>query len=296
MGRMLKRKSSKEKKNNGKETKGENDEKKSFFRKQEEALSLQRTTTILEMMRWQNEQPNHFTHVEISVGNESTREDENETDVLATHDAKETPSTPLRNNHCTKKEDDSHKSHVDVYMASREMTITQERGNALTMIPSPLYCIYYILAGKWLTNASHILLLENTTTSTDDCIQSAWFPQLHSMPPLAVTCVALGILLHAPFSFVYHWHYAPLLKPGIARTDHVSRRLDQAMIHVASAFFSYATSGSVYYFGANVLYNADCAIRQFQREVRVFVVDVMCIVYMSVWRISHIIICSSHLL
>ena len=157
---------------------------------------------------------------------------------------------------------------VDAYMASREMTEQQERWNALTMIPSPLYCIYYILAGKWLNDAAAQVdtLEEHFDEST--CIKSSWFPNLHAMPPLAVMFVALGIAIHAPFSFIYHWKYAHALPPGIARTDHVSRRLDQAMIHVASAFITYATSVSWEYFLANVLYNADCFHRQFHKEVR----------------------------
>jgi len=149
------------------------------------------------------------------------------------------------------------------------MTETQERGNALTMIPSPLYCIYYILAGKWLTNPA-LSFHENDTFDENNCIQNPWFPNLHAMPPLPVVFVALGIAIHAPFSFIYHWRFAHALTPGIARTDHWSRRLDQAMIHVASAFISYATSDSWYYFMANMLYNADCFRRQFLKEVRLF--------------------------
>jgi hypothetical protein len=271
MARMLQRKNSCSKEMKKKRV--ENDEKKKSFLLQKDSLSLQRTTTILEMICWQNEESNQHANVEISVGNEFSNnnnndehyEKEEEEVTLAT---KETTSTSIMNTPCREKRDDIHKNPVDAYMASREMTCTQERGNALTMIPSPLYCIYYIIAGKWLAHAT--LQGDNDSTSTPpldstDCIQSAWFP--HSMPPLSVLFVALGIVIHAPFSFVYHWSYAPILPPGIARTDHVSRRLDQAMIHVASALLSYATSASWYYFWANAFYNADCFRRQFRKEI-----------------------------
>jgi hypothetical protein len=214
----------------------------------DDALSMQRTATILEMTRFQEEEP----LVDIPIGNES---DVLENDVSLKESEEETEMT-------------NDKIKVDAYMASREMTELQERWNALTMIPSPLYCIYYILAGKWLDDSvAQTDILGDHFNQGTKCIQSSWFPNVHAMPPLAVMFVTLGIAIHAPFSFIYHWKYAHALPPGIARTDHVSRRLDQAMIHVASAFLAYATSASWEYFLANILYNADCFHRQFHKEI-----------------------------
>lgn len=215
-----------------------------------DALSLQRTATILEMSHFQEEGP----LVDINIGNESAALDTEDEISL-----KESKEMEMKND----------KTKVDAYMASREMTEQQERWNALTMIPSPLYCIYYILAGKWLNDATAAQVdFPEEPFDESACIQSTWFPNFHAMPPLAVVFVALGIVIHAPFSFIYHWKYAHALPPGIARTDHVSRRLDQAMIHVASAFITYATSFSWEYFLSNILYNADCFHRQFHKEVR----------------------------
>lgn len=215
---------------------------------------LQRTDTILEMTRWKEEEDSSL--VDILIGEEED-EDSPPEDPLLLEKEKEPPVVP---------------GDVDAYMARREMTKHQERWNALTMIPSPLYCFYYILNGKWLSNAGTTDAVFMSTNDLDEssCIHSMCFPHLHAMPPLTVMFVALGIALHAPFSFLYHWKYAHALPPGIARTDHLSRRLDQAMIHVASAFIAYATSASWHYFLANVLYNSDCWRRHiFQKEVRI---------------------------
>lgn len=175
---------------------------------------------------------------------------------------------------------------VDQYMASREMTPQQERWNAITMIPSPLYCLYFLLAGLWVSpslveqakvgrqDAEEPLQvlgwsgLANDVIGDDNgCIHSR-FHNMPALPPLPVLAVAVGIILHAPFSFLYHYKYAHALPPGLARTTHWSRRMDQSMIHVASAFMSFATSGSWDFFVANLLYNADCVYRQFKLKVR----------------------------
>ena len=42
---------------------------------------------------------------------------------------------------------------VQAYMAKREMTALQEKWNALTMIPHPLLCFYFIAAGLWIPTA-----------------------------------------------------------------------------------------------------------------------------------------------
>lgn len=187
---------------------------------------------------------------------------------------------------------------VEQYMAQREMTPLQERWNALTMIPNPIYCLYYLLAGLWVSNDLIQQVKSEAGTTWDStfydgqtapsfgtfanymmgdangCLtpSSAWWGwpwhNMPALPPLPVVAVAFGICCHAPFSFLYHWKYAHTLPPGFARTNHWSRRMDQSMIHFASAFIAYATSGSWDFFVANALYNADCIYRQFKAKVR----------------------------
>ena len=43
---------------------------------------------------------------------------------------------------------------VEMYMAKREMTKTQERWNAVSVLPSPLYCLYFLCTAQWLTAAA----------------------------------------------------------------------------------------------------------------------------------------------
>jgi hypothetical protein len=170
---------------------------------------------------------------------------------------------------------------VAKYMAKREMTSLQERMNAITVIPGFVYCFVFLLSGAWLnqalideardkviTGVSVDILATNFFTDEHGCISSTSFPHLYALPPLPVIAAAFGIIVHAPFSFIYHWTYAHRLPPGLARTDHWSRRMDQAMIHVISASMSYATSGSVDFFLANLLFNVDCIYRQFKRKIR----------------------------
>lgn len=183
------------------------------------------------------------------------------------------------------------------YKAKRIMTKTQERWNALTMIPNVVYCCYFLLSGCWLNST----LIEKARSSQNEWMSADATSQLditywdklvgadeygclnyaHSvwkympaLPPFPALMVAIGICLHAPFSFIYHWKYAN-------RTDsltHWSRRMDQAMIHVASAFMSYGTSGNMKYFLINCLYNIDCCYKQlfdpvvkpFRNQIRVF--------------------------
>lgn len=168
---------------------------------------------------------------------------------------------------------------VDAYMAKREMTVAQERWNALTMIPSPVFCLCFCLMGWWLPDANTVF--EEATTPNSwtvwlnslfgndrGCLEWSWAPHMPALPPLPVLAVCAGICLQAPFSFIYHWHYANVLPAGLPRTTHWSRRMDQSMIHVASALAAYGTSGSGDFFLANIMYNADCIYRQFLRTVK----------------------------
>mmetsp|Transcript_25976 Transcript_25976/g.38384 ORF Transcript_25976/g.38384 Transcript_25976/m.38384 type:complete len:266 (+) Transcript_25976:98-895(+) len=156
---------------------------------------------------------------------------------------------------------------VHKYMASREMTVTQERWNALTVAPNPFFCFYYILAGHWVSQEakSDIRVMEGFDES--QCIESQWFPSCTAMPPPAVLAIMVAIVVHAPFSFLYHWKYAHSVPPGLARTTHWSRRMDHATIHLTGIFFSYATSGSLTYLLVNTLFNADCIYKQFEPKV-----------------------------
>ena len=166
---------------------------------------------------------------------------------------------------------------VDKYMARRQMTPAQEKMNALTVIPNVVYCFYFLLSGAWLDYeaieeareeiASGNKFVEDFDPSTM-CISSKFFPNLHSLPPLPVVAAATGVVLHAPFSFIYHWIYAHRLPAGLVKMNHWSRRMDQAMIHVISAAWAYSTSGNVYYFLANLAFNVDCILRQFESSVR----------------------------
>jgi hypothetical protein len=161
------------------------------------------------------------------------------------------------------------------YRSKRKMSQMQERWNAITMIPSPLYCVYYILSGVWVhsapSGASDRLpdgdFLRSSSNNSGDvvshCLPLSRWHSMPALPPLPVLAVAIAIILHAPFSIIYHWRYATTY--DIA---HWSRRLDQSFIHVASALVSYATSGSWDYFCANVLYNVECIYRLHLPRVR----------------------------
>jgi hypothetical protein len=163
---------------------------------------------------------------------------------------------------------------VDKYMASRVMTPLQERMNAITVMPGAFYCFLFLLSGAWLDKSlvaearDEMLNGNDMLPDASGCISSTWIPHLHALPPLPVIAGALGIMIHAPFSFIYHWNYAHRLPPGLARTTHWSRRLDQAMLHVCSACMAYATSGRWDFFAANLLFNMDCIYRHFVTRVR----------------------------
>jgi len=154
------------------------------------------------------------------------------------------------------------------HMENRAMTPSQERWNAITMLPSPIFCTYYILAHLWVSQDLNNQFLDVEDIDVSKCIQSEWFRNLAAMPPNPIMAVMIGICLHAPFSYIYHWKCANHLAPGLPRLTHWSRRMDHAMIHVASTFFSYATSGSLEYLFVNVLFNADCIYQQFREKVR----------------------------
>jgi hypothetical protein len=164
---------------------------------------------------------------------------------------------------------------VDVakYMADRQMTKIQEHWNAYTMIPSPLFCLYYILSGRWVPPYQDAAFDKDYDMAVQDpaaaCFSPSLFHSMPSLPPSPVIMIAAAIILHAPFSFIYHYKYAHRLRNPIERTAHLSRRLDHTMIHVASALMSYSTSGSWQYFFITCLFNAECVYRHLAiRHVR----------------------------
>mmetsp|Transcript_8157 Transcript_8157/g.11709 ORF Transcript_8157/g.11709 Transcript_8157/m.11709 type:complete len:399 (-) Transcript_8157:144-1340(-) len=172
------------------------------------------------------------------------------------------------------KEEKASKKEFDVsaYMSVREMTPLQERINAITVIPNAFYCLYFLLAGKWLD--TEVIERAREAFSSVDVTSFPWIQNMMEFhpatitPPLAVLAVAIGFILHTPFSFMYHWMCAHHLPPGVARIEHWSGRLDKSFIHVMSTCMSYATSGSWKYFLVCALLNADCIYRQFLPEVR----------------------------
>mmetsp|Transcript_772 Transcript_772/g.1767 ORF Transcript_772/g.1767 Transcript_772/m.1767 type:complete len:398 (-) Transcript_772:242-1435(-) len=160
---------------------------------------------------------------------------------------------------------------VGKYMASRVMTPFQERLNAFTVLPSTYYCIMFFLSGSWLSQS---FIQDYANEMVDDhefdesqCITSSWLPHLHALPPLPPVAAAVGILGHGPFSMIYHLKCAHALPPGLPRTKHWSRRMDQAMIHFQSVGMAYASTGRLDFFLANLLFNMDCFHRQFLPKV-----------------------------
>jgi len=154
----------------------------------------------------------------------------------------------------------------------RDMTPLQEQINAITIIPNACYCLYFLLGRKWMS--TEVIERAREAFSSVDVTSFPWIQNMMEFhpatitPPLAVLAVAIGIILHAPFSFMYHWLCAHHLPPGVARIEHWSGRLDKSFIHVMSTCMSYATSGSWKYFLVCAILNADCIYRQFLPEVR----------------------------
>jgi hypothetical protein len=190
---------------------------------------------------------------------------------LATLDYRSETSKKRRKHHFSQQKTRFKDLDVDKYMAKREMTPFQERMNAVTVMPGAFYCIMFVISGAWL---SPLFVEEHSSSAIADapfdetqCLTWSWMPHLHAAPPLPLVAAALGIVAHAPFSFIYHWKYAHRLPAGLPRTNHWSRRMDQAMIHFCSGCMAYATSGRVDFFLVNALFNIDCMYRQFIPKV-----------------------------
>ena len=166
---------------------------------------------------------------------------------------------------------------VDTYMSKREMTPLQEQWNAYTMVPPLMAVFYHVLAGFWIPQPLvQSLRLEISPNATEwpaawmgdpsDCWSTCSFWPA-AQPPYTVLAMLAGVLLHFPWSFLYHYRYATVLKSAAARTKHWSRRMDHAMIHIAAALFCYATSARLDYSLATTLFNLDSAYKQFQDKI-----------------------------
>lgn len=158
---------------------------------------------------------------------------------------------------------------TEAYHNQRLMSPMQERLNALTMIPSMLYCAWFLLSGSWWVSSA----LNSEVAASEEsffgvgCIQSPMFRErVPAMPPMTVVIGALGGFVHPIFSIIYHWWFATSLEPS-KRVAHWSRRLDNVFIHFASACCSYATSGRLDYFLVNLLFNFDSALKQFEEKI-----------------------------
>lgn len=150
------------------------------------------------------------------------------------------------------------------YGNKRQMTILQERANALCMVPCFAYCFYYLTTtAHWvcpdMIEEARSGLNKNGAAAedVDGCIDSWLLPNMWYLPPPTVLCIGVGIFIHNPASFLYHWKYCT--DPTVLdKIDHWARRLDQSLIHLSGALWSYGVSGSPAYFALNLLYNLDC--------------------------------------
>jgi hypothetical protein len=143
--------------------------------------------------------------------------------------------------------------------SKRAMNTEQEVWNAITMLIAPCYCLYFVLSGKWLTAAD----LEALSTSDTNNISR--YHGCIPKPPLTVIAIVLGIVLHTPASVLYHVLCAFKIPQGPMRINHWSRRLDQAMIHVVSIFWSFGSSGQWTYTLLSMIFNVDSIIGLYRR-------------------------------
>jgi hypothetical protein len=157
---------------------------------------------------------------------------------------------------------DAHKE----FLKNRVMTPAQELWNAVTMLPSPLACLWYLWNTTQYANNAMLdmetsgaaLYTEysgtsrgtyswsdsNTSTANGSvCYYSPYSAHdNHSQSALSWTVygVACAFALHAPASILYHAYFASRLPCVFERTRHWSRKLDHIMIHVASLVISFS--------------------------------------------------------
>ena len=168
----------------------------------------------------------------------------------------------------------------------RSMTRNQEIWNAVTMLPTPLFGLYFIFSGSWITEENLVkaneILLGNKPDFLvgveDKCISSAFFPNLHALPPWTTMSVVIGYLLHSPCSIYFHLLCAFKLHTWQERLNHWSRRLDQAMIHIMGVFIVFGMSGNIRLGVIHLLFSIDSSYRLFQpgfrprsNQIRIFI-------------------------
>jgi len=172
---------------------------------------------------------------------------------------------------------------IEAYLQKRVMTTTQEMFNAVTMIPGMVVAIYFILAGCWIQEIDQFEgtieteswiadiakqlfgMNEHSLVESFGCLHSTIFPALTALPPLTIVAAAVGNLFHSAVSIYYHWSCATVIEPRY-RITHWTRRADNASIHFASIFASYATSNRLDYFLFNLVFNLDCMSKQLEKE------------------------------
>ena len=157
------------------------------------------------------------------------------------------------------------------YANARTMTPFQEKVNAVTILPSFFLCLHYIAAGKWILPETMEMAKDMLRGKYDEprgCINWTYLPDLTSMPPPTIIAICLGIIVHCPWSFIYHYKYAANPNP-VERLKHWSRRCDHSAIHAASICWSYSIScGSIPFLLLNLLYNADCIRCHWEEEIK----------------------------
>lgn len=158
------------------------------------------------------------------------------------------------------------------FFNGRQMSYSQEMLNAFTMMFGPVYCIYAVLSGNWISQHYIEIAQSECKTYADadtDTDSSNAHVNMISLVPAPMLAIMIGVCVHFPFSFYYHWLCANYLPPGYERIDHISRRLDQVFVHISSALCAYGTSGNLKYFLFSALFNADSAYRHFEKKVRI---------------------------
>ena len=137
----------------------------------------------------------------------------------------------LRKQETTGKKEPRLRLSTEEYLNQRSMSPMQERMNALTMIPSMLYCVWFLFSGSWWMSSAfnedeELVVAFDASLFGVGCIQSDMFRQrVPAMPPMTVIMGAAGGFIHPIFSIIYHWWYATSLDSS-KRVAHWSRRLD----------------------------------------------------------------------
>jgi hypothetical protein len=158
----------------------------------------------------------------------------------------------------------------------RFMTRNQEIWNAITMLFTPLFGLYFIFSGNWITEENLVKVNESLLGNKPDflvgvedkCISSAYFPNLHALPPWTTISVVIGFMLHSPCSIYFHLMCAFKLHTWQERLNHWSRRLDQAMIHIMGVFIVFGMSGNIRLGVIQLLFSIDSSYRLFQPGFR----------------------------